>query len=395
MVCVSPAPHIKAASPEEASTRIDVPLELASSEKIDGFSPGGRNVMADRYVHSEGYPLFPIAPTSSEQSKVAGTTWGSNLGGDQETLSGVFPTSGGRSNASNGERPKRSERSLCTKIRSKLWIRIWSINSRGVSISLFAGGTTGARSLDYNGNAYVAEGFGVPWFHLFLYAGTHANTAEEAIELLTLGHRDYRSRTGRKTILHGGGWIFMVSDSRDIAVVEVTANRYAIRRPGQFTGAAWCDPDYIVATNHNLCDYSFDAMNRPTDIPMTIFGDGLERDPMTGTVTGLDNSGIRFWTLMWDVKRQRGKLNASTSQQIMSGLHSRDRTTGRRKAGRTAEGNSLRIWGRACNQGTVSLSCGTADGKVAVLRNTGTEVRWTMGSPSHWRGAWDTYCFQD
>jgi hypothetical protein len=258
------------------------------------------------------------------------------------------------------------------------------VNRRGVSISLFAGGTTTARSHNHDGTAHMAESFGVPWFHLFLYAGTHAKTAAEAIEMLTVGPRDYRARTGRETLLRGGGWIFLVCDSREMAVVEVTADRYAIRRPGQFTGPEWRDSDYIVATNHNLCDYSFDAMNRRTAVPMTIFGDGFERDPTTGVVKGLDNSGIRFWTLMWDVKRQYGQLDALTAQQIMSGLHSCDRVTGERNAANE---------GHVCNQGTVSLSGGTVDGKVAVLRGDGTEVHWTMGSPSHWSGAWDKYRF--
>ena len=187
----------------------------------------------------------------------------------------------------------------------------------------------------------------------------------------------------------------MVSDDKEIAVVEVTADRYAIRRPGQFTGPEWCDPGYIVATNHNLCDFSYDAMNVRTVIPMTIFGDGFKRDSSTGKVTGLDNSGIRFWTLMWDVKRQHGELDSQTAQQIMSGLHSCDKATGRKTVVATDEDGDSQVWGKACNQGTVSLAAGSTDGKVAVLRGEGTEVHWTMGSPSHWQGDWDAYRFNN
>jgi hypothetical protein len=269
------------------------------------------------------------------------------------------------------------------------------VNSRGVSIALFAGGTTNQRSLNHNGHAYYAEEFGVPWFHLFLYAGTHAKTAKEAIEILTVGPSEYRKRTGRRSLLRGGGWIFLVSDDQEIAVVEATADRYAIRRPGQFTGPGWCDPGYIVATNHNLCDFSYDAMNRRTAIPMTIFGDGFKRDPSTGKTTGLDNSGIRFWTLMWDINRHYGELDSQTAQRIMSGLHSCDKATGKKVVVATDEGGDSQIWGKACNQGTVSLAAGSTDGKAAVLRGEGTEVHWTMGSPSHWQGDWDAYRFND
>jgi hypothetical protein len=157
----------------------------------------------------------------------------------------------------------------------------------------------------------------------------------------------------------------------------------------EFTGPTSTAPDYLVTTNHNLCDYSFDAMNRSTSVPMTIFGDGFERDPTTGKVVGLDNSGVRFWTLMWDVRRQHGRLNSLAAQKIMSGLYSCDQATGERiEVLEEREGGSP-IWGRAFNQGTVSLAGGTANGKVAVLCGRRTEVRWMLGSPSHWQGAWD------
>ncbi len=108
------------------------------------------------------------------------------------------------------------------------------VNEKGVSIALFSGGHTNPRSTDYRGRSYYAEGFGVPWFHLFLYAGTCAGSAEEAIELLTLGTAAYRERTGRKTLLRGGGWFFMVRDKSTLAGVEAAADRYAIRTPGSF-----------------------------------------------------------------------------------------------------------------------------------------------------------------
>lgn len=269
------------------------------------------------------------------------------------------------------------------------------VNQKGVSIALFAGGSTNDRSLKHEGKSYYAEGFGVPWFHLFLYTGTHAESAAEAIEILTVGTEGYRDRTNQKTLLRGGGWIFLVADAQEMAVVEVTTDRYAVRRPGEFTGPDWTDEDFIVATNHNLCDFSFDANNRRTPLPMTIFGDGYHYDPKTGKSAGLNESGIRFWTLMWDIKHHYGTIDEYMAQRIMSGLHACDRETGKEVEVAQDRNGSWCVWGtaRPCNQGLVSLFTGTADGKVAVLQDNRAAIHWTMGSPSHWQGAWDAFRF--
>ena len=268
------------------------------------------------------------------------------------------------------------------------------VNEKGVSIALFSGGRTNSRSL-VSGRLF-AEGFGVPWFHLFLYAGTHAQTAAEAIEMLTVGTPDYRKRTGRKTLLRGGGWIFMVTDETTLAVVEATADRYAVRHAGEFTGSDWTDSGSIVATNHNFCDFSCDENNQRTDVPMTLFGDGYERDE-TGAVTGLSSSGIRFWTLMWDLRHYAGQVDPYMAQHIMSGLHANDRDTGERIPCAQDGTSRWRLWGevKGCNQGGgVGLANGSADAKVAVLERSKTAVSWTMGSPCHWAGAWDRYIFE-
>jgi len=269
------------------------------------------------------------------------------------------------------------------------------VNDKGVSIALFAGGHTNPSSLDYRGASYRAEGFGIPWFHLFLYVGVHACTAKEAIEMLTLGIPEYRDRTGRKTLLCGGGWIFMVTDEETLAVVEVTADRYAVRHAGEFTGMDWTDTNSIVATNHNLCDSSYDRDNHLTDVPMTIFGDGYRRDPETGDVTGLNDSGVRFWTLMWDIKYHYGRIDRYRAQRIMSGLYAYDRDTGKKIECAQDETGIWRVWGTVepCNQGKTTLEGGSADGKVAVLEGAQSAVYWTLGTPSHWEGAWDAYHF--
>ena len=187
----------------------------------------------------------------------------------------------------------------------------------------------------------------------------------------------------------------MVTDETALAVVEVTADRFAVRYAGEFTGSEWTDADTLVTTNHNLCDFSYNDRNQRTDVPMSLFADEYERDK-TGTVTGLNSSGIRFWTLMWDLKHNHGQIDKYMAQHIMSGLHANDRKTGERIETAQDKTGAWRVWGaiKGCNQGGgVSLSSGSADAKVAQLASGETSVFWTMGSPSHWQGAWDGYTF--
>jgi len=272
------------------------------------------------------------------------------------------------------------------------------VNDKGVSLSLLAGGATNPRSLNHKGQDYCAEGFGVPWFHLFLYIGTHADSAEEAIALLTQGTQEYGRRTGRKTLRRCGGWNFLVADPETLAVVESSADRYAVRYAGDvclFTGPDWNDSDYIVATNHFQCDFSYNKDNIKTNVPMTIFMDGYARDPKTGEITGLSGSGERFWTLMWEAKHNYGSIDRYRSQQIMSGAYAYDKETGEKiEVAQDREGQ-WRIYGAAkpCTMGFIGLWGGTCDAKVAILNGKNPAVYWTLGNSRDWQGAWDAYRF--
>ncbi|MGD9576759.1 MAG: hypothetical protein AB7Y74_00755 [Syntrophorhabdus sp.] len=273
------------------------------------------------------------------------------------------------------------------------------VNEKGLSVVLFAGGYTNNRSLNYNGVDYFAEGFGVSWFPLLVYIGTHANTAEEAIEMLTVGTQAYRTRTGRNSLLRGGGWLFLVADSKSnaMAIVETTADRYAVRYPGEYSGPNFTNPDYIVCTNNNLAPFSYDRNNQLTDVPMTIFSDQYTYDA-GGNVTGLSTRGVRFWTMMWDMEHNKGKIDNYLAQYIMRSLFANDKDTG--EAMECAEDNGVwRLWGhvKPTNVGSsrMTMSAGSNDGKVAILDDKKSIVQWTMGNPPHWQGAWDEYRFGD
>jgi len=241
------------------------------------------------------------------------------------------------------------------------------VNDKGVSVILNAGGD--------QHDKYDADAFGVSWFMMFLHVAAYADTADEAIEMVTRGTPEYRSNTGRNSLLRTGTWNFLISDRRSCAVVETTCDRYAIRRPGDVGEIG----NYLVMTNHNYCDYSFDENNERTDMPMTQFGN-------ESTSPG---SAKRFWTLMWDIRHNYGQIDREMAMQLMCGHHQHDR-----------DGNRIESRdGEMPLQFTEDVTCphsghpetwerGAADSKIAVCGKE-LAIHWTLGRPCEWEGPWD------
>jgi hypothetical protein len=261
------------------------------------------------------------------------------------------------------------------------------LNDKGLLLKHHFGGATNPKSLEYPGGPYYSNAFGVPWWNLLLYTAINADTAEEAIELLTVGPKQYLDRTGRKSLLRTGGWNWLVADSKTMAVVEATADRYAVRYAGEYTGADWTDKTFMVAANHFLCDFSYDENNNLTDVPMTIFN-------------VMPPSVERFWTLMWDAKDRHGRIDKYMAQHIMSMTYVRDKETGKKlKCAKTDEGEWL-PYGEAkwCSQGRLvqgGLVNGSNTSQAAVLDGSNSMASWTLGNPYHWVGAWDEYYFSE
>ena len=242
------------------------------------------------------------------------------------------------------------------------------VNDRGVSLILNAGGN---KHSALSGNA-----FGVPWFVLFLHVAAYANTASEAIEMITQGTSEYRANTGRNSLLRTGTWNFLISDRTECAVVETSCDRYAIRRPGDLGEIG----NYLVMTNHNYCDHSFNENNQRTDVPMSQFGN-------EGTSEG---SAKRFWTLMWDIRHHFGEIDVPLAMQLMQGHHQYDQAGNRVES---TEGEApLQFQGDVtCPHGDTwpeTWERGSADAKVAVA-DEDTTVYWTLGRPCEWEGPWD------
>jgi hypothetical protein len=128
---------------------------------------------------------------------------------------------------------------------------------------------------------------------------------------------------------------------------------------------------------------------------MTIFGDGYEYDATTGERIGLDDSGMRFWTLMWDIKHNYGGIDNYRAQQIMSGVYGYEKESGEKIEVAEDEEGNWHIYGevRPCTLGFISLEGGTCDSKITVLQRGNPVVYWTLGNPSDWQGAWDEFRF--
>jgi len=247
------------------------------------------------------------------------------------------------------------------------------VNEKGVSLILNAGGNL---HQEMNANA-----FGVSWFMLFLHVAAYANTAAEAIEMITQGTPGYRANTGRNSLLRTGTWNFLISDHHECAVVETSCDRYAIRRPGDFEEVG----NYLVMTNNNYCDYSFDKNNERTDLPMTAFG----------SASTYEGSAARFCTMMWDIRHNYGEIDRDVAMKIMKGHHQYDGDGNRIEAGDGEPGLQF--------EGDVTCphaggfpdrwEQGSADSKV-VVKGDDLRIYWTLGRPCEWEGPWDEVRFE-
>ncbi len=93
---------------------------------------------------------------------------------------------------------------------------------------------------------YLRTAFGVTWQYILLRALSSVSSVCEALELVSSGDTGISESYGKKNALRTRHNNYIMLDKKEAAVVEVTANRYAIRRPGD-NGE---DPGYVVATNH-------------------------------------------------------------------------------------------------------------------------------------------------
>jgi len=153
------------------------------------------------------------------------------------------------------------------------------------------------------------------------------NSVEEATDLIVHGSEAYRKATGRKTTLRANPITVTIVDAETARVLEATTRHWAVRFPGEFG-----EKDFIVVTNHYLCQYSYNEDDVRTDVPMydesvcNRFGGckqetapqlknkvfaGYETEelviPEPGTCT-------RYWAVYWAAMYNHGKVDLKMLQ---------------------------------------------------------------------------------
>ena len=191
-----------------------------------------------------------------------------------------------------------------------------SQNDRGITVSGYAGGGMGilGPTLSHPFSGYRRAG--LDWQVGDFYAAAFADSARDAVELLTVGRPEYRQKSGHKIVIgkctRGANWV--VSDGHDAFVVEsIPADqqgiaRYAVRVPGQMGER---DSRYIVSTNNVEARDSYNEENmHDAGHPMSQHGNGSQHS----THFGLNGMGMRFWTFMWLIHNNYGRINVHMVQ---------------------------------------------------------------------------------
>lgn len=189
-------------------------------------------------------------------------------------------------------------------------------NDRGVTVSGYAGGGVGVLGPTLSRPFSGYRRPGLDWQVGDFYAAAFAENARHAVELLTVGRPEYRSKSGHKIVIgkctRGANWL--ISDGHEAFVVEsIPADqmgiaRYAIRRPGEMHER---DSRYIVTTNNVEAhdSYNEDNVHDPAH-PMSQHGNGAQNP----THFGLNGTGMRFWTFMWLIQNDYGNIGVDTVQ---------------------------------------------------------------------------------
>ncbi len=277
-------------------------------------------------------------------------------------------------------------------------------NDRGVTVSGYAGGSVGLRHPTLSDPFSGYRRPGLDWQVGDFYAAAFADNARHAVELLTVGRPEYRSRSGRKIVVGkcvlGANWV--ISDGSDAFVVEsIPADeqgqaRYAVRRPGDMGEK---NGRYIVSTNNVEAADSYDENNvHDPGHPMRQHGNA-EQHP---THFGLSSTGMRFWTFMKLIEGNYGHIDVDMVQRWRTTHFVLDRD-GTRHDHVEVDGRQLPIHlapGAAtlCRHtfgppGVDSLRGINIYVSVSVAQDL-TTFR-TKGRPCEWVGPWDRLSLRD
>ena len=271
-------------------------------------------------------------------------------------------------------------------------------NDRGVTVSGYAGGSFGilGPTLVHPFSGYRRPG--LDWQVGDFYAAAFADSARHAVQLLTVGRPEYRAKSGYKIVIGkcamGVNWV--ISDAREAFVVEsIPADqhgiaRYAIRTPGEMGER---NRSYIVSTNNVEAKDSYNEENvYDPRHPMRQHGSGSQNP----TYFGLNNTGMRFWTFMWLIANNYGKIDVAMVQSWRRSHFIYDRSGTRHDAievaGRPVPSNLVPRAATLCWHSSGPAGVDTfrgVDTYVSLSVAQDLESFRTKGRPCEWRGPWD------
>lgn len=182
----------------------------------------------------------------------------------------------------------------------------WMVNDKGISLDVLAAGVSGKTARSTHSD------FGVETYPALFHAAFYGKTAQDAVDIVTIGTPEYREKTGRKTLLRARPNMMAICGKNEAYLVEYTAHRYAIRRPGDLGEK---DGNYMAFANNFFCDYSYDENNVKTDLAMTEYTDS---SPVTR-----ESSAERVYTHMWLVKNNYGDIDKEMMMYEIAPTHDR------------------------------------------------------------------------
>ncbi len=181
------------------------------------------------------------------------------------------------------------------------------LNDQGVCVL-----TSGSQKKAANAKPDETLAPGIKGFILGTYGVIFSKTAREAVELAAVGTKRYRQLSGRETVMRVRGANIVFADKNEAFCLEQNAQHYAIREPGDLgeRGA-----NYMVNANHFKYDKgSFDRNNVfHSDVPMNAFNP--EEDQKK------DSSYYRFWSGMWMLSHNYGRIDKQTIMRELSCAH--------------------------------------------------------------------------
>lgn len=242
-------------------------------------------------------------------------------------------------------------------------------NDKGVTLGNFFGGQSEDDEYD----------FGVLMGPLQIHTVAYADTAEEAIDIMVFGSEEYRNATGRTKVLQTGLWGYIVADSADVMVLELTPRRHAVRYPGDMGEVG----NYVIYANWYGADHYFDEDNIRVEEPIGIHPPEFPE---------------RYHTYDWFVKYHFGQLDEELVKEGQKITYYFDEETGRKIE--FLEGSTYPLyigvhtisayWGAALGMDIG----GTAHASQVVQEPNGRKkVNWVQGRPNEWVGPWQSTDF--